>query len=85
MLWLTPSLIDASLSLSEDPPAWAEIVAMEEAVTFTESAPSMEPVQERKACSLRRSVRFACSGLPVRLRSASRALANVAWSAKSSS
>ena len=71
-----------SLSSSEDPPAWAELVAMEEAATFTEPAPSMEPVQEQKARSLRRSLRFAGSGLPVRLRSASRALANVARSAK---
>ena len=54
---------DESLSSSEDPPAWAEVVAMEEAATFTEPAPSMEPVQERKARSLRRSVRFAGSGL----------------------
>ena len=42
----------------------------------------MEPVQERKALSLRRSVRFDGSGLPVRLRSASRASANVARSAR---
>ena len=70
---------------SEDPPSWAEVVAMEEAATLTAPAPSMEPVQERKARSLRRSVRFAGSGLPVRLRSASRASANVARSARSSS
>ena len=69
---------------SEDPPSWAEVVAMEEAATLTAPAPSTEPVQERKACSLRRSVRFAGSGLPVRLRSASRASANVARSARSS-
>ena len=74
-----------SLSSSEEPPTWAEVVAMKEAATFTEPAPSNEPVQERKAGSLRRSVRFAGSGLPVRLHSASRALANVARSAKSSS
>ena len=42
-----------SLSFSEDPPTWAEVLAMEEAATFTEPAPSMEPVQERKARSLR--------------------------------
>ena len=29
---------------SKDPPSWAEEVAMEEAATFSESAPSMEPV-----------------------------------------
>lgn len=74
-----------SLSSSQDSAAWAEVVAMEEAAAVTEPAPSMEPVQERKARSLRRSVRFAGSGLPVRLRSASRASANVARSAKSSS
>ena len=45
-----------SLSFSEDPPAWAEVVAMEEAATFTEPAPSMEPVQERKTRSLCRSI-----------------------------
>ena len=70
---------------SEDPPSWAEVVAMAEAATLTAPAPSMEPVQERKARSLRRSVRFAGSGLPVRLRSASRASANVARLARSSS
>ena len=70
---------------SEDPPSWAEVVAMEEAATVTAPAPSMEPVQERKARSLCRSVRFAGSGLPVRLRSASRVSANVARSARSSS
>ena len=69
----------------EDPPSWAEVLAMEEAVTLTAPASSMEPVQERKARSLRRSVRFAGSGLPVRLRSASRESANVARSARSSS
>ena len=74
-----------SLSSSKDPCTWAEVVGMEEAATFTEPAPSMEPVQDPKARSLRRSVRFAGSGLPVRLRSASRALAKVARSAKSSS
>ena len=74
-----------SLSSSQDPPAWAEVVAMEEAATFAEPAPSMEPVQERKARSLRRSVRFVGSAHPVPLCSASRALANVARSAKSSS
>ena len=72
-------------SLSSEDPPWAEVVAMEEAATLTAPAPSMEPVQERKARSLRRSVRFAGSGLPVRLRSASRASANVARSARSSS
>ena len=70
---------------SEDPLSWAEVVAMEEAATLTAPAPSMEPVQERKARSLSRSVRFAGSGLPVRLRSASRASVNVARSARSSS
>ena len=60
---------------SEDPPSWAEVVAMEEAAPLTVPAPSMEPIQERKARSLRRSVRFPGSGLPVRLRSASRASA----------
>ena len=35
-----------SLSSSEDPPSWAEVVAMEEAAPFTEPAPSMEPVQD---------------------------------------
>ena len=70
---------------SEDPPSWTEVVAMEEAATLTAPAPSMEPVKERKARFLRRSVRFAGSGLPVRLRSAFRASANVARSAKSSS
>ena len=74
-----------SLSSFQDPPTWAEVVAMEEAATFSKPAPSRKPVQERKARSLRRSFRFACSGLPVRLRSASHALANVARSAKSSS
>ena len=74
-----------SLSSFEDPPTWAEVVAMEEVATFCKSAPSMKPFQERKARSLRRSFRFACSGLPVRLRSASHALANVARSAKLSS
>ena len=69
----------------EDPPSWAGVVAMEEAATLTAPAPSMEPVQERKARSLRRSVRFAGSGLPVRLRSASRASAKVARSARASS
>ena len=69
----------------EDPPSWAEVFAMEEAATLTAPAPSMEPVQVRKARTLRRSVSFAGSGLPVRLRSASRASANVAQSAKSSS
>ena len=74
-----------SLSSSQDPAAWEEVVAMEEAAAVTEPAPSMEPVQERKDRSLRRSVRFPGSGLPVRLRSASRASANVARSARSSS
>ena len=74
-----------SLSSSEDPPAWAEVVAMEDAVTFTEPAPFMKPVQEQKARSLRRSDRLAGSGPPVRLCSTPRALANVARSAKSSS
>ena len=74
-----------SLSSPEEPLTWAEVVAMEEAATFTEPAPSNEPVQERRARSLRRSLRFAGSGLPVRLRSASRASANVARSARSSS
>ena len=74
-----------SLSSFEYPPTWAEVVAVEEAANFSKPAPSMKPVQERKARALRRSFRFACSGLPVRLRSASHALANVAWSAKSSS
>ena len=72
-----------SFSFSEDHPTWAEVVAMEEAATLTAPAPSTEPVQEWKACSLRRSVCFAGSGLPVRLRSASRVLANVARFAKS--
>ena len=67
---------------SEDPPSWAEVVAMEEAATLTAPAPSMEPVQEWKARSLRRSVHFAGS---VCLRSASRASANVARSARLSS
>ena len=57
----------------------------EGAATLTAPAPSMEPIQERKARSLRRSLRFAGSELPVRLRSASRASANVARSARSSS
>ena len=74
-----------SLPSFEDPPTWAEVVAMEEAATFSKPAPSMKPVQERKARSLRRCFRFACSGLPVRLRSVSHALANVVRSAKSSS
>ena len=74
-----------SFSSSEDPPTWAEVVAMEEAATLTAPALSTEPIQERKARSLRRFVRFAGSGLPVRLRSASRVLADVARSAKSSS
>ena len=74
-----------SLSSFEDPPTWAEVAAMEEVATFSKLAPSMKPVQERKARSLRRSFGFACSGLPLRLRSASHALANVALSAKSSS
>ena len=73
-----------SLSSFENPPTWAEIVAMEETATFSKPAPSMNLVQARKARSLRRSFCFACSGLPVRLRSASHALANVARSAKSS-
>ena len=58
-----------SLSSSDDPPIWAEVVAMEEAATFTAPAPSIEPVHGRKARSLRRFVRFAGSGLPVHLRS----------------
>ena len=58
---------------------------MEEAATLTVPAPSMEPVQERKARSLGRSVRFAGSALPVCLRSVSRVSANVARSARSSS
>ena len=58
---------------------------MAEAATLTTPAPFTEPVQERKACSLRPSVRFADCGFTVRLRSASRVLANVARSAKSSS
>ena len=70
---------------SEELPSWAEVVAMEEPATFTEPAPSIEPVQEQKSRSLRRSVRFAGSGLAVRLRSASRASANVAQWARSSS
>ena len=74
-----------SLSSSQDPAAWAEVVAMEEAVAVTEPAPSMEPVQEWKARSLRRSVRFSSSGLSVRVLSASGASTNVARSAKSSS
>ena len=51
---------------------------MEEAATLTAPSSSTEPVQERKARSVRRSARFAGSGLPVLLRSASRVLANVA-------
>ena len=74
-----------SFSSSEDPPTWSEVVAMEEAATLSASVPSTEPVQERKARSLRHSVRLAGSGLPVRLRLASRVLANVARSAKSPS
>ena len=74
-----------SFSSSEDHPTWAEVVAMEEAASLTAPAPSTEPVQERKGRSLGRSVHFAGSGLPVRLRWASRVLANVARSAKSSS
>ena len=37
-----------SLSSSDDPPTWAEVVAMEEAATFTAPAPSIEPVHGRK-------------------------------------
>jgi len=74
-----------SLSSSEDPPTWAEVVAMEEATTFTEPAPFMEPAQEQRVRSLRRSVPFAGSGLPVRLPSASHTFANVVRWARPSS
>ena len=41
-----------SLSSSDDPPTWAEVVDVEEAATFTAPAPSIEPVHGRKARSL---------------------------------
>ena len=64
MLWLTLSQLNLCRSLGM---VVAMEEAMEEAVNSTEPAPSMEPVQDRKACSLRCSVRFAGSVLPARL------------------
>ena len=64
-----------SLSSSDDPPIWAEVVAMEEAATFTAPAPSIEPVHGRKARSLSsfRSLCWFWSSC-AHLRSASRVL-----------
>ena len=68
-----------SLSSSDDPPIWAEVVAMEEAATFTAPAPSIEPVHGRKARSLSsfRSLCWFWSSC-AHLRSAFRVLANIA-------